>query len=386
MRRISCCLGLALTCLLAPPAEAGRPDASVSRRRAALRDAADSELALTQTANEIERGKVALERERESLAWAGELLERRGSESLRKLDAYRAQRIDRERVGAIRGRKLYKLARGGGMLEMMLEDGADGRLTARERIARGRTLRRLIDHDLAQLRIHGAAEAEARAELLMATREFSVLSALDALGRLQHTSVGDGSARLHPSLVAAHAERRTLQRRLRGETRAADRRLLRTVARERRTLVRHRGLDLLEDDALVRPVQGRIVGRFGDYEDRLLKVPMHRNGVELAATANDEVRVLAPGEVAFVGALPGFERVVVVDHGGGYLSLTARLLAVSVEEGQVLEAGQTLGRVGAKAVDDGLGTSVYVELRHGQRPIDPRPYLRPKTRHRGRRR
>ncbi|MCA9687448.1 MAG: pyridoxal-phosphate dependent enzyme, partial [Myxococcales bacterium] len=47
--------------------------------------------------------------------------------------------------------------------------------------------------------------------------------------------------------------------------------------------MRHRGLDLLEDDALIRPVPGRVIGEFGDYEDKLLKVPMHRNGVELWA-------------------------------------------------------------------------------------------------------
>jgi septal ring factor EnvC (AmiA/AmiB activator) len=52
------------------------------------------------------------------------------------------------------------------------------------------------------------------------------------------------------------------------------------------------------------------------------------------------------------------------------------LLAVAVEEGDELDAGALLGRAGPKAIDDGLGTSVYVELRHGQRPIDPAPWLR----------
>src|SRR5690606_28652241 len=151
---------------------------------------------------------------------------------------------------------------------------------------------------------------------------------------------------------------------------------------ERRNLLRHRGLDLLEDDALVRPVDGRIVGGFGEYRDRVLKVPMTRNGVELAAEPNDPVKAIAPGEVVIVGALPGVERVVVIDHGGGYLSLTARLLSVLIEEGDEIEAGTVLGRVGAKAVPDGLGTTVYLEIRHGQRPIDPGQYLRSRSRRR----
>jgi len=35
-----------------------------------------------------------------------------------------------------------------------------------------------------------------------------------------------------------------------------------------------------------------------------------------------------------------------------------------------------LDPAGANAIDDGLGTTVYVELRHGQRPIDPQPWLK----------
>ena len=61
-----------------------------------------------------------------------------------------------------------------------------------------------------------------------------------------------------------------------------------------------------------------------------LNLEMHRNGVELHASHRDRVRAIAPGKVAMVGELPGFDEVVVIDHGGGYLSLTGRLLAVQV--------------------------------------------------------
>jgi septal ring factor EnvC (AmiA/AmiB activator) len=184
------------------------------------------------------------------------------------------------------------------------------------------------------------------------------------------------STALDGELSSTHERRKALQKRLRGRSKPADRKLLYALAHERRDLLRARGLDLLEEETLVRPVNGRVVGRFGNYDDPLLDVPMHRNGVELQAEPNDQVLALAPGEVVLVGALPGFERIVVIDHGGGYLSLTARLLAIGVEQGQQIEAGTVLGRVGPKAVADGLGTTVYVEIRHGQRPIDPRPYLR----------
>jgi murein hydrolase activator len=385
MRRVISLLSLTLLTsltlagLLGPgPAEARQP----KRDPEALRDAAERELALTETANALERGRAALERERESLDWASELLERRSRESTRKLLVYTAQRSEQDAQTSVRAHKLYKLARGGGILELMFEDGADGRLTPVQRANRGRTLRRVLERDLELLRVHTVAETRAADELLTATRELTALMMIDAVGRMEADAITVAGAALDPALAAAYSERRSLQKR--GRAGRKDRQLLRALARERRNLVRHRGLDLLEDDALVRPVRGQIVGSFGEYEDRLLKVPMVRNGVELAAKPNDPVVAIAPGEVVLVGALPGFERVVVLDHGGGYLSLTARLLSVTVHEGDTLEAGALLGRVGAKAVSDGLGTTAYLEIRHGQRPIDPDPYLRSRGRSRRR--
>jgi murein DD-endopeptidase MepM/ murein hydrolase activator NlpD len=354
---------------------------AVSKRRAAqietrekLRAAAERELGLTTSATEIERAAIGLERERESLSWSATLLDRRSGESLRELDVYRGERVERQRLAEIRARKLYKLSRGG-MLEQVFETGADGRATPHERITRGRTLRYLIDHDLDRLRVHARAETRARAQLLGATRELSAMAALKGVVALQTHALAATDAQLHPTLASVHGERVQLQAQVGSGASPDELRLLRTLVAERRELERHKGLDLLEPGALARPVVGRVVGTFGEYRDLVLDVPMQRNGIELSAKANDKVFALAPGRVAFVGALPGFERVVVIEHGGGYLSLTARLLGVAVEEGQELEAGALLGRAGPKAVDDGLGTTVYVELRHGQRPIDPAPWL-----------
>src|SRR5690606_9725628 len=197
-------------------------------------------------------GRAALERERESLDWASELLEQRGRESLRKLSTYAEHRVEREALTTVRARELYKLARGGGMLELMFEDGADGRLTPSQRIARGRTLRRVIDRDLQLLRVHTDAETQAADELLTATRELDALLVLDSVGRMQAEALALTGAQLDPELAAAHEQRRQLQKR--GRKRRAERQLLRALERERRNLLRHRGLDLLEDDALVRPV------------------------------------------------------------------------------------------------------------------------------------
>jgi len=369
MTLVICSLGAALT----GTAQARKPSFEDHEQ---LRGAAERELALTVTANALEHGRAALARERESLDWAGELLEQRGRQSLGKIDAYTKRRTEREAQARVRTRALYKLTRGGGMLELMLEDGADGRLTPAQRRSRGRSMRSLVNHDLELLRVHIDAQTRAADDFLTATRELSALQALESIARMQAEAIELTGAQLGVELEAAHAQRTAWEQQAWTGRDSEVRQLLRELTQARRDLARQRGLDLLEDNSLVRPVEGRVVAGHGEYHDRLLDMPMHRNGVELAAVASEKVRAIAAGEVVMVGALPGFEQVVVVDHGGGYLSLTGRLLSTWVEEGETVGAGRVLGRVGAKAVDDGLGTTVYLEVRHGQRVVDPARYLR----------
>jgi septal ring factor EnvC (AmiA/AmiB activator) len=126
-----------------------------------------------------------------------------------------------------------------------------------------------------------------------------------------------------------------------------------------------------------RPVPGTIIGGFGVTTDPVLRVPVLRNGVELRARRRDEVRAVAAGHVAFAGPLPGLGDVVVIDHGAGWLSLTGRLLVAAVDVGDVVGAGTVLGQPQRPTPNDGLGTTVYLELRHGERPVDPTPLLRP---------
>jgi murein DD-endopeptidase MepM/ murein hydrolase activator NlpD len=85
---------------------------------------------------------------------------------------------------------------------------------------------------------------------------------------------------------------------------------------------------------------------------------------------------MAAGRVVMVSSLPGYEEIVVIDHGSGQLTLVGRLWQVEVAEGDDVKRGQTIGRVAPKVVDDGLGPSVYAEVRRADVPVDPAPLLR----------
>jgi murein hydrolase activator len=90
-------------------------------------------------------------------------------------------------------------------------------------------------------------------------------------------------------------------------------------------------------------------------------------GVELRAAAGATVRAVAAGRVAFQAEYGDYGRVVILDHGDRYLTVTANLASVAVRVGEEVVAGATLGRCGTGPL--------YLELRHGSETIDPRPWL-----------
>lgn len=336
-----------------------------------LGQAIEAELGLTRQAAELERAVIALEREQAGAEHGANVLEHAGRQSLQQLEAYREARDAREQRVRKRARALVKVARGG-IARIVLEGMGDEARSSTERLTRGRDLRWLVRHDLRELAAYQRAERRAGAERLQAERQLQALSVLRTVHDVQGELVAAARTATVPALERAASMRREL-----GYVTVAgagDRERLAELAasqEELRALQRDGA-----DGALVRPVQGGTVGRFGAYTDPILRLPMVRNGVELAARRDEEVRAPAAGRVVMVADLPGFEQVVVIDHGAQQLSMLGRLWKLTVVEGDDVEAGETIGRVAPKALDDGLGTTAYLELRHGDKPVDPAPRLK----------
>jgi septal ring factor EnvC (AmiA/AmiB activator) len=120
---------------------------------------------------------------------------------------------------------------------------------------------------------------------------------------------------------------------------------------------------------LPRPVPGPVVARFGGYREPQLGLELTRRGVELRSQPREPVRAVAAGRVSWVGEAPGLGRAVAVDHGDGYLTLTARLAEATVAVGELVVDGGRLGVADA-------GT-IYFELAQGGTPLDPGHWIAP---------
>jgi septal ring factor EnvC (AmiA/AmiB activator) len=96
-------------------------------------------------------------------------------------------------------------------------------------------------------------------------------------------------------------------------------------------------------------------------------------GLAFSLERGQKVRSVAWGKVVYNDKLRGFGQVVIIFHGGNYYSLYAYLMSSQVETGQDIDRDEPIGRAGFNPRVNGPG--LYFELRHGQRPIDPEPWL-----------
>ena len=114
------------------------------------------------------------------------------------------------------------------------------------------------------------------------------------------------------------------------------------------------------------PVAGRLVAGFGASQ------PGRAQSRGLTLVAGSQAQVVAPasGRVAFAGTFQGYGQVVIIEHGGGWVSLVTGLAALDCRVGQELVAGSPLGRLGTGS------PAVTLELRRGGEPVNPLDYLR----------
>ena len=92
-------------------------------------------------------------------------------------------------------------------------------------------------------------------------------------------------------------------------------------------------------------------------------------GVDYAVPTGGSVVVAAPGQVVYAGpGLAGFRHLVIVEHGGGYLSAYSLNADPEVGEGAALASGAQLAAIGGSTPTD---RKFHFEIRRNGAPVDP---------------
>jgi len=113
------------------------------------------------------------------------------------------------------------------------------------------------------------------------------------------------------------------------------------------------------------PVRGRLVNRFGERREE----GAAWKGLFIRAVTGETVHAVADGLVVYADWLRGFGNLLILDHGGGFMSLYADNEGLLRKVGEKVRAGDPVANVGASgsSADSGL----YFELRRDGKPFDP---------------
>jgi septal ring factor EnvC (AmiA/AmiB activator) len=119
------------------------------------------------------------------------------------------------------------------------------------------------------------------------------------------------------------------------------------------------------------PVRGRVATRFGATRGEGMP-PAH--GLLIEVSEGSAVRAVARGRVAFADWLRGFGLLIIIDHGGGYMSLYGHNQSLYKDTGETVTAGETIASAGASGGQAQNG--VYFEIRQQGQPVDPLAWCR----------
>jgi len=118
------------------------------------------------------------------------------------------------------------------------------------------------------------------------------------------------------------------------------------------------------------PVKGKLLARFGQLR---AGGPLKWQGLVIGADRGTQVRAPFYGRVVYADWLPGLGLLIVLDHGGGYMTLYGHNEQLYRRVGDRVAPGDPLSAVGDAA---GFGRSgLYLEIRNGRATVDPSVWL-----------
>ena len=112
------------------------------------------------------------------------------------------------------------------------------------------------------------------------------------------------------------------------------------------------------------PASGPVIGGFEEGKHK---------GLTFSGKAGDPVLASADGRVVYAGSgLRGYGNLVILKHGGDFLTAYAHNQTLLVKEDQVVRKGQKIAEMGSTDSDR---VQLHFEIRKGGKPVDPAKQL-----------
>ena len=124
---------------------------------------------------------------------------------------------------------------------------------------------------------------------------------------------------------------------------------------------------------LLRPLPGPLDSPFGPRIHPIFGTVKMHNGMDIDGDTGDPIKAAEAGTVILAGTKGGYGLTVMIDHGGGMVTLYAHQSKLAVSVGEKVTAGERIGFVGSTGVS--TGPHLHFEVRINGDPVDPAGYL-----------
>ncbi len=111
------------------------------------------------------------------------------------------------------------------------------------------------------------------------------------------------------------------------------------------------------------PTDGKVVAGFDEGKNK---------GIDIGGKPGQQVLAAGAGKIMFAGAVRGYGNLVIVRHGGGFLSAYAHNRTILVKETQTVSKGQMIAEMGDSDTDS---VKLHFEIRLQGKPVDPSKFL-----------
>ena len=115
--------------------------------------------------------------------------------------------------------------------------------------------------------------------------------------------------------------------------------------------------------------EARLTSSFGMRFHPLLGERRMHTGIDWGAQLGSPVIAAAPGRVLEAGWKGQYGKTVIIDHGGGLVSLYAHLHVITVREGDCVTDGARIGSVGSTGLSGAV--ALHFEVQRDGTAVDP---------------
>ncbi len=122
------------------------------------------------------------------------------------------------------------------------------------------------------------------------------------------------------------------------------------------------------------PGYTRITSPYGYRIHPILKTKKLHTGIDIGISSGKSVVAAGDGKVIHANWLGGYGKVIMIDHGGGIVTLYAHNSSLVVSEGDKVKKGDVVSKAGSTGMS--TGPHLHFEVRKDGKYVDPIPWVK----------